>query len=78
MLFTKYIEDIGPTKAAELIGVSTSQIWKYQNLVDVPRPQLARKIKQITHGLVDYSDIYDPYFENTKDGRQLEFNFEEK
>jgi predicted transcriptional regulator len=74
MKLTDYIEDIGVGKFAEMVGVSTTQVWKYQNLSEVPRPAVARKIKQITHGLVDYSDIYDPYFNHQhKDESQTSF-----
>jgi hypothetical protein len=61
---TDYIKDIGPTKFAEMIGVSTSQVWKYTTFQEVPRPAIARKIKTMTLGLVDYADIYDPHFDH--------------
>jgi|KBSSwiStaDraftv2_1062776.scaffolds.fasta_scaffold120339_2 hypothetical protein len=77
MTLTEYIRDIGQAKFAQMIGVSKSQVWKYQTYVEVPRPQIARKIKMLTLGLVDYKDIYDPYFDHhEKDAGQLQFGID--
>lgn len=62
MTFAQYINEVGINKVAELIGVSTTQVYRYENLSEAPRPELARKIKKLTHGLVDYEDIYEPFF----------------
>ena len=75
MKLTEYIKDIGPAKFADMVGVSTAQVWKYQTFQEVPRPSTARKIKEITHGLVDYADIYDPFFDFKEvDDAQLKFD----
>jgi hypothetical protein len=77
MQLIEYIKDIGPTKFAELVGVSTNQVHKYQNLADVPRPKLARKIVKLTHGLVTYEDIYEPFFANQELDPQLSFDLDQ-
>ncbi len=75
MKLVDYIKDIGPTKFAEMVGISTSQVWKYSTYAEAPRPQIACKIKELTHGLVDYSDIYDPYFaHHSVDASQTSFD----
>lgn len=76
MRLVDYIQDIGTSKFAELIGVSSNQVWKYQTLADVPRPKLARKITKLTHGLVSYADIYEPFFENQELDPQLSFDLD--
>lgn len=77
MRLVDYIKDIGPTKFSELIGVSQTQVWKYQNFSDVPRPKLARQITKVTHGLVTYEDIYEPFFANQESDPQLSFDLDE-
>lgn len=73
----KYIEKIGPTKFSELVGVSVEQAHKYKNLKNAPHPRTARKIVELTHGLVDYKDIFEPYLEAQDQDPQLAFNFED-
>lgn len=64
MKLKDYIDDIGASEFARLIGVSPAQVSKYQNYQEIPKPKIARRIRKLTHSLVDYSDIYEPYFEH--------------
>lgn len=76
MKLADYIKDIGPKKASELFGISSEQCYQYMNLVHIPKPATARKIKELTNGLVDYADCYDPYFNHhaVDDEMQLKFD----
>lgn len=77
MKLVEYINEIGVPKFADMVGVSTTQVYRYQSYQEIPKPAYARKIKKITHGLVDYKDIYDPYFEHHEGDPQLSFTLEE-
>jgi len=77
MKLSQYIEDIGASKFAEVYGIDKSYTHKLKTLQHIPSPELARKIRIETHGLVDYEDCYEEFFLNQelvkgKAGEQLE------
>lgn len=59
-----YIDEVGVKKFASLTGISEGQIYKYQRLESIPEPETARRIKTVTNGIVDYADMYDPFFDS--------------
>lgn len=59
--FAQWLHDIGTGNAAKIIGVTEHVIrmWRDRNMS--PRPVKALKIIKISHGLIDWKMIYEPY-----------------
>lgn len=64
MRLKDYINDYGQKKMAAKLDVDVSTVYRWEYLETAPVPEVAYKIVQLTHGLVDWNDIYQPYFDN--------------
>lgn len=64
MKLSEYIIHIGVPKASELFGVSDVTIRAWRNLESIPAPAKANEIVKLTHSLVSWEKIYQPYFDN--------------
>lgn len=68
MNLSLYITQIGVDKAASLFEVSSVTIYAWRNLESIPAPSKANEIIKITHGLLNWANIYQPYFDSLKEG----------
>jgi hypothetical protein len=58
MTLSEYIKEIGEQNLADLIGVSrtTTKSWRY--FVRTPKVKQAKKLINISNGLLDWESIY--------------------
>lgn len=68
MNLSLYISQIGVEKAASLFNVSAVTIYAWRNLESIPAPSKANEIIKITHGLLNWANIYQPYFDSVNEG----------
>jgi hypothetical protein len=74
MKLKDYIEDYGVKKIAAICDVELNAVYQWVGMTGVPRPKHAAMIVSYSNGLVDWNDIYQPYFDQfNKDPNQLTF-----
>ena len=75
MKLKDYIEDLGVKKIAAVCDVEPSATYRWASLQGVPKPEHGLKIVKYSNGLVDWNDIYQPYFDQfNTDPNQLSFD----
>lgn len=63
MYLSDYVTQIGIDKVCELYGVSSVTAHSWRKKESIPAPAKANEIVKITHGLVSWEKIYQPYFD---------------
>ena len=63
MLLSEYVTQMGLDKTSELFGVTTVTTRSWRDLESIPAPAKAHEIVTKTHNLVNWENIYAPYFE---------------
>jgi predicted transcriptional regulator len=64
MLLSDYIKEQGVTKVSRMLNISQSAVSSWAALRSVPSDLQKYKINQMTHGLVSYDEMLEPYIEN--------------
>lgn len=59
---SEYITKIGPQKFSELLGVTEHTAYNWKNKKSIPGASTAWEIIKLSHGLLTWESIYQPYF----------------
>jgi DNA-binding XRE family transcriptional regulator len=54
----QWVTDIGSTRIAHEIGVTRSTVYKWVAGERLPRPEMALRLVEISHGSISLSDVY--------------------
>lgn len=64
MTLSDWITSMSANKVSALLEVELNTIYYWRDLKTLPKPEMMRKIVKVTHGLVGYADIIEPYFDD--------------
>lgn len=56
--FGQWVTDIGPTRVAIETRVTPSTVYKWVAGERLPRPELALRLVEISHGSISLADVY--------------------
>jgi len=76
MILIDFIEDYGEQNLSKVLKINRSAVANWKRYYSAPKPELARKIVKLSGGVVNYVDIYEPYFRH-KEGKALK-NYREE
>ena len=78
MDFLIWIDKMGVTEVAELLGITKPSIYQWRTVSTAPSPIMAYRIIELSNGLLDFNDIYRPYVMSklqAEDPNQTKFKF---
>lgn len=70
----EYIEHKGVHQVAREMGLDASTVSAWKNFKAAPKPHHAHKLIQLTHGLLTWAGVYQPFVDHNNEA-QLAFDF---
>lgn len=71
MDLNKFIDQIGHSRLAETLKVTSTTITSWKNLENAPRPASAFQMICLSHGALTWQSIYEPFVKKQLKGKIL-------
>ena len=66
----QFIDSVGAAKVARLLNISVQTVCFWREFHSCPRPETAKKLIEISLGMLSWQSIYEPYVKTITAGNK--------
>lgn len=70
MPFHEWITSLGVPAVCKLLNVGHNTVYLWRDLQTLPKPRMMKKVVTVTHGLVSYESIIEPYLAHKRNANK--------